>query len=119
VPGQDVLAGGAGGELVQPGGHRRGEQRRRGRQARHRGDLLARRVGALPVQPGQEILVGQLRRRDPGQQLPAPNPRSRCLIGSAAASSASITPTRPHNSVITARPAFAVSDRSGAPIRAC
>ena len=27
VPGQDVLAGGDGGELVQPGGHARGEQR--------------------------------------------------------------------------------------------
>ena len=51
-----------------PGQARRG----RGRQARHRGDLLARRVGALAVQPGQEVLPGQLRRRDPGQQLPGP-----------------------------------------------
>jgi hypothetical protein len=27
---------------------------------------------ALPVQPRQEVLPGQLRRRDPGQQLPGP-----------------------------------------------
>ena len=33
---------------------------------------LACRVGALPVQPGHEVLPGQLRRRDPGQQLPGP-----------------------------------------------
>ena len=49
-----------------PGQARRGG----GRQARDRGDLLARRVGALAVQPGQEVLPGQLRRRDPCQQLP-------------------------------------------------
>ena len=44
-------------------------RRRRGRQALHRGDLLATRIRALAVQPGQEVLPGQLRRRDPGQQL--------------------------------------------------
>ena len=38
-----------------PGQARRG----RGRQPRHRGDLLACRVGALAVQPGQEVLPGQ------------------------------------------------------------
>jgi len=27
---------------------------------------------ALPVQPGEEVFPGQLRRRDPGQQLPGP-----------------------------------------------
>src|SRR4029077_19009470 len=27
-------------------------------------------ISALPVQPGQEVLPGQLRRGDPGQQLP-------------------------------------------------
>jgi hypothetical protein len=37
---------------------------------RHRGDLLARLIGTLAVQPGQEVLPSQLRRRDPGQQLP-------------------------------------------------
>jgi sensor domain CHASE-containing protein len=37
--------------------------------------------------------------------------------GPTAASSAPITPTRSHSSVIAARPAFAVSDRSGAPAR--
>ena len=42
-----------------------------GRQARYRREQLARHVGALPVQPGQEILPGQLRRRDPRQQLPS------------------------------------------------
>ena len=51
-----------------PGQARRG----RGRQPGHRGDQLARRITALAVQPGQEILPGQLRRRDPGQQLPGP-----------------------------------------------
>ena len=51
-----------------PGQARRGG----GRQPRHRGDLLPGRIGALAVQPGQEVLPGQLRRRDPGQQLPGP-----------------------------------------------
>ena len=55
----------------------------------------------------------------PASSSPAPNPRSRCLIGPTAASSAPITPSRSHNSVIAARPAFGVSDRSGAPIRGC
>ena len=50
-----------------PPGQARGG--RRG-QPRHGGDLLACRIGALAVQPGQEVLSGQLRRRDPGQQLP-------------------------------------------------
>jgi hypothetical protein len=40
-------------------------------------------------------------------------------MGPAAASSASITPSRPHNSLITAIPAFGVSDVSGAPARTC
>jgi hypothetical protein len=48
-----------------PGQPRRGSRR----QPRHRRELLARHIGALPVQPGQEILPGQLRRRDPAQQL--------------------------------------------------
>src|ERR1019366_2450336 len=42
------------------------------RRARPRGDQLACRITALAVQPGQEVLPGQLRRRDPGQQLPGP-----------------------------------------------
>jgi len=53
-----------------PGQARRG----RGRQPRHRGDQLARRITALAVQPGQEVLPGQLRRRDPGQQPPGTEP---------------------------------------------
>jgi hypothetical protein len=54
-----------------PGGDppRQPRRRRRG-QSRHRRDLLPGRIGALPVQPGREVLPGQLRRRDPGQQLP-------------------------------------------------
>ena len=48
-----------------------GQPRGRGRaQPRHRRDLLPGRIGALPVQARQEALPGQLRRRDPGQQLP-------------------------------------------------
>ena len=53
----------------------------------------------------------------PHSSSPAPNPRSRCLTGPTAASSAPITPSRSHSSVIAARPAFAVSDASGAPTR--
>ena len=53
----------------------------------------------------------------PHSSSPAPNPRSRCLTRPTAASSASITPSRLHNSVTAARPAFAVSDASGAPAR--
>ena len=93
--------------------------RSRGRQARHRREQLARHVGALTVQPGQEILPDQLRRRDPGQQLPSAKPAIPLLDGSTAASNASITPSRPHTSVTAARPAFAFSDRSGAPARTC
>jgi hypothetical protein len=40
-------------------------------------------------------------------------------MGPTAASSALITPSRPHNSLIAARPAFGVSAGSGAPIRGC
>ena len=53
-----------------PGQARRG----RGRQPRHGRQLLARRIGALAVQPGQEILARQLRRSQPRQQLPGPEP---------------------------------------------
>jgi hypothetical protein len=106
--------------LPLPRGDTPGQARRgRGRQPRHRRDLLPRRIGALAVQPGQEILPGQLRRRDPGQQLPGPEPAFSLLDGPTAASSALITPSRPHNPVITARPAFGVSAGSGAPIRGC
>ena len=55
----------------------------------------------------------------PVSSSPAPNPRSRCLTGPTAASSAPITPSRPHSSVMAARPAFGVSAGSGAPIRGC
>jgi hypothetical protein len=41
------------------------------------------------------------------------------LIGPTAASSASITPSRLHSSLIAAIPAFGVSAASGAPIRGC
>ena len=53
----------------------------------------------------------------PVSSSPAPKPRSRCLTGPTAPSSASITPSRPHSSLTAARPAFAVSHRSGAPAR--
>ena len=38
-----------------------------GAQPRHRRELLLGRIGSLAVQPGQEVLPGELRRRDPGQ----------------------------------------------------
>jgi hypothetical protein len=41
------------------------------------------------------------------------------LTGPTALSIASITPSRPHNSLTAASPAFAVSARSGAPTRTC
>ena len=53
----------------------------------------------------------------PASSSPAPNPRSRCLIGPTAASSAPVTSSRSHNSLIAAIPAFGVSDASGAPAR--
>jgi len=40
-------------------------------------------------------------------------------MGPTAASTASITPSRPHNSLIAASPAFAVSAASGVPTRGC
>jgi len=40
-------------------------------------------------------------------------------MGPTAVSSALITPSRSHSSVIAARPAFGVSTGSGAPIRGC
>jgi hypothetical protein len=43
---------------------------------------------------------------------------TRCLTGPTAVSIASITPSRSHNSLIAAIPAFAVSAPSGTPIRA-
>jgi transposase len=55
----------------------------------------------------------------PHSSSPAPKPRSRCLMGPTAASSSSTMPSRSHSSVTAARPAFAVSDASGAPARTC
>ena len=46
----------------------------------------------------------------PVSSSPAPNPRSLCLTGPIAASSASITPSRPHNSLTAARPDEADAD---------
>ena len=95
-----------------------GQPRRGGRrQARHRRERLARRIGALPVQPGQEILPGQLRRRDPDQQLTGPEPPV-ALLDRADRRIQFVDHAEPvHNSVTAARPAFAVSDASGAPAR--
>ncbi len=53
----------------------------------------------------------------PASSSPAPNPRSRCLIGPTAVSSASMTPSRSHNSVTTAIPDTDVRLGSGAPTR--
>ena len=98
-----------------PPGHARGGGRT---QPGHRRQQLPGRIGALPVQACQEILPGQLRRRDPGQQLPGTETAIRCLTGPTAASRASITPSRSHNSLTAASPALGVSAASGAPIRA-
>ena len=59
--------------LPLPGSEPAGQARRGGRgQPGHRRQLLPGRIGALPVQPHQEVLPGQLCCRDPGQQLPGP-----------------------------------------------
>ena len=55
----------------------------------------------------------------PASSSPAPKPRSRCLTGPTAASSAPITPSRSHSPATAAIPAFGVSVRSGAPMRTC
>jgi hypothetical protein len=65
---------GLGAAPVLPGEPARHPGRGRGRQARHRRDLLARLISAQPVQADQEILAGQLRRGHPGQHLPAGEP---------------------------------------------
>jgi hypothetical protein len=83
-------------------------RRSRGRQPRHRGELLARRIVRLAVQPGQEILPVV---RTPQVGI--------CLMGPTAASTASITPSRSHSSVTAAKPAVAASDTFGAPARTC
>jgi len=62
VPVQDVLAGGGGGELVQPGGHGRGEQR-----APHPGQVhlgVSRREvpeGGAELAVAEDVLKGQAR----------------------------------------------------------
>ncbi len=99
-----------------PAGHARSRRRR---QSGYRGELLAGRVRAVAVQPGQEILPGQLPCCQPVSSSPAPNPRARRLTGPTAASSAPITPSRSHSPVTAAIPAFGVSARSGAPTRTC
>jgi hypothetical protein len=76
------------GDVPEPGLHRRPLRRtepagqpgrgRRG-QAGHRGQLLPGSVGALAVQPDPEVLPGQLRGRDPDQQLPAGEPAAALL----------------------------------------
>jgi hypothetical protein len=97
-----------------PGGDPAG-QARCGRRAQpgHRRDLLPGRVLALPVQPHQEVFPGQLRRRQPGQQLPGLKPRFRSFTGPTAASSAPITPRRSHSPLTAAIPAFGVSAAKG------
>jgi hypothetical protein len=76
--GEHVQRGGM--HIAEPGLHRRplrvtepARQPGRGRctQPRHRNQLLAGNIGALPVQPDQEILPGQLRGSHPYQHLPA------------------------------------------------
>ena len=93
----------------EPAGQARGGSRT---QPRHRRDLLPGRISTLPVQPHQEVLPGQLRRGQPRKQLSGPESAVPLLDRTDRLSSALITPSRSHSSVMTARPAFAVSDRS-------
>jgi hypothetical protein len=88
-------------------------------QSRHRRELLTRRIGALPVQPDQEVLPGQLSRRDPDQQFPSPVPASALLNRTHRCVTLSITPNRSHSSLIAVIPAFGVRPGSSAPIRTC
>ena len=83
-----------------------------------RRELLPGRVGALAAHADEAIFPSQLRQRYPGQQLPAPKPRFRCLTGPTAASTASVTPSRSHSSPTAVSPAPG-SRHTAAPIRAC
>ena len=65
------------------------------------------RVGALAVQPGQEVFPGQLRRRDPGQQLPGPQAAVPLLDGAG----------RRIQSLDHAEPAAQLGDRGQARVR--
>jgi hypothetical protein len=91
----------------------------RGRQPRYRGDPLAGRIRPLAIQPGQEVLPGQLRRRHPRQQLTRAETALPLLDRANRRIQRPDHASRPHSSLTAARPAFGVSDRSGAPIRTC
>ena len=87
------------------------------RTARAPGPAPARRLGALAVQPDQEVLPGQLRRGHPDQQLAAGVAAAARLIGPIAASNRPITSSRSTNSVTATIPDTGVNVGSGAPIR--
>ena len=93
--------------------------RGRGRQAQHRREQLARHVGALAVQPGQEILPGQLRRRDSGQQLPSAKPAIPLLDGADRGIHRFDHAEPAAQLADRGQPAFAVSAASGVPTRGC
>jgi hypothetical protein len=88
------------------------------RPARHRSDPLTCRIGPLVVRT-HEILPASCAAAIPVSSSPAPKPRVPPLDRADRASSVSITPSRSHSTLTAARPAFAVSDRSGAPARTC
>ena len=88
-------------------------------QPRHRRDLLPRLISALPVQPDQEVLPGQLGRGDPGQQLPAAEPPLPLLDRADG-----LIQRRGHAELGAqlgdrGQARFGVSDGSAAPIRTC
>jgi hypothetical protein len=83
------------------------------RRARHRIDPLTCRIGPLEVR-SHEILPASCAAAIPVGSSPATKPRVPPLDRANRASSASITLSRSHSTLNADRPAFAVSDRSGA-----
>ena len=70
------------------------------------------------MQPHQEVLPRQLRRRDTGQQLPAPKPPVP-LLDRADRRIQRLDHAQPPAQLGDSNPAFAVSAASGAPTRTC
>ncbi len=113
-PGADVTDRGFD-RVPLPVGERTRQPRRRGRaQPGHRRQYLPGHIGALAVEPDQEIFPGQLGCRDPDQQLPTAEAPIAGLDRPDRTVNSGITRSRSTSSVTTAILDTAVSDGSGA-----
>jgi hypothetical protein len=113
-------------DVTDPGLHRpplpvgepaRQPGRGRGGQPGHRRQLLPGHVGAVAVQPDQELLSGQLRTRHPDQQLRPGEPAVAGLDRPDRVSNSVIMFRRSISSVTATIPENRVSLTSGAPMR--